>query len=286
MSQRARGVARSGFSSGNAPKLGRPRTNYWTLSTRPLHILCFLLPLILIYEIGSAVHFAGSAPGEHETIVAYRLIYDIFGLFGVSGLYLPGFLIVAVLLIWHLFTRDSWQVHAGVIAGMTVEAILWTLPLLVVGQIANRLVTGAPPPALPPEAAVLAADLGAQPWTARAILAIGAGVYEELVFRMVLIAAVHLLVVDLLGSRELAGRAIAIGAAALAFALYHDVRVTGGAGGAGGAGGGLDTWRLIFFFSAGVFFGAIYVWRGFGIVVATHALYDLAVLVLLRPPAS
>lgn len=271
MAQRARGVARSGF-SGNAPKLGRPRTNYWTLSTRPLHILCFLLPLILIYEIGSAVHFAGAAPGEHETVVAYRIIYDIFGLFGVSGLYLPGFLVVAILLVWHLLTRDSWQVHAGVIAGMTVEAVLWMLPLLVVGQIANRLVTGAP---APPEAAMLAAELHAQPWTARAVLAIGAGVYEELVFRMVLIAAVHLLVVDLMGSRELAGRAIAIAAAALAFALYHDVRSTAG---------GLDTWRLIFFFSAGVFFGAIYVWRGFGIVVATHALYDLAVLVLLRPP--
>ncbi|MCA9281917.1 MAG: CPBP family intramembrane metalloprotease [Phycisphaerales bacterium] len=273
MSQRARGVARSGFSSGSAPKLGRPRTNYWTLSTRPLHILVFLLPLVLIYEIGSAVHFAGSAPGEHETVVAYRLIYDIFGLFGVSGLYLPGFLIVAVLLVWHLLTRDSWQVNAGVLAGMTIEAILWTLPLLVVGQIANRLVTGSPAP----EAAVLAAELHAQPWTARAILAIGAGVYEELVFRMVLIAAVHLLVVDLMGSREFAGRAIAIGAAALAFALYHDVRATGG---------GIDGWRLIFYFSAGVFFGGLYVWRGFGIVVATHALYDLAVLVLLRPPAS
>lgn len=278
MSQRARGVARSGLSSGHAPKLGRPRTNYWTRSTRPLHILCFLLPLILMYEIGSAVYFAGSAPGEQETIVAYRLIYDIFGLFGVSGLYLPGFLVIAVLLIWHLFTRDSWQVHAGVIAGMAVEAILWTLPLLVVGQIANRLVTGAPPsPEVAPELAVLALELQTQPWTARAILAIGAGVYEELVFRMVLIAAVHLLVVDLMGSREFAGRAIAIGVAALAFALYHDVRSPAG---------GLDAWRLIFFFSAGVFFGGIYVWRGFGIVVATHALYDLAVLVLLRPPTA
>lgn len=263
-------MARVG-STGNAPKLGRPRTNYWTLSTRPLHILCFLLPLVLIYEIGSAVHFAGSTPGEHETVAAYRIIYDIFGLFGVSGLYLPGVLIVVVLLMWHLFTRDSWQVHAGVIAGMTIEALLWTLPLLVVGQIANRLITGDPAPA----AAVLAAaDLQAQPWTARAVLAIGAGVYEELVFRMVLIAAVHLLVVDLMGSREFAGRAIAIGVAAAAFALYHDVRTPGG---------GIDAWPLLFYFSAGVFFGAIYVWRGFGIVVATHALYDLAVLVLLRP---
>ena len=219
------------------------------------------------------LYFAGSAPGEHETVVAYRLIYDIFGLFGVSGLYLPGFLIIAVLLIWHLLTRDSWQVNAGVLAGMTIEAVLWTLPLLVVGQIANRLVAGAPTP----EAALLAAELQSQPWTARAVLAIGAGVYEELVFRMVLIAAVHLLVVDLMGSREFAGRAIAIGVAALAFALYHDVRSTGG---------GIDAWRLIFYFCPGVFFGGIYVWRGFGIVVATHALYDLAVLVLLRPPAS
>ncbi len=265
-----RSELRAGGRSG-PPRLGNPRTNYWTLSTRPLHILCFLLPLVLIYEVGSAVHFAGQAPTEHETVLAYRMIYDTFALFGVGGLYLPGVLVVVVLLMWHFFTRDTWQVHAGVLGGMFVESVLWTLPLLVIGQIANRLVTG---DTTVPAAAALLLGVESQPWTARAVLAIGAGVYEELIFRMVLIAAAHLLIVDLLGTRELPGRAIAILAAAVAFALYHDVRTPEGA---------VDTWAFSFYLGAGVFFGAIYVWRGFGIVVATHALYDLAVLVLLRP---
>ncbi|MFT3686968.1 MAG: CPBP family glutamic-type intramembrane protease [Phycisphaerales bacterium] len=40
-------------------------------------------------------------------------------------------------------------------------------------------------------------------------------------------------------------------------------------------------WRLAtFYFVAGVYFSCIYLGRGFGVVVGTHAAYDLAVLVL------
>ena len=33
-----------------------------------------------------------------------------------------------------------------------------------------------------------------------------------------------------------------------------------------------------FFLLAGLYFGGVYVWRGFGIVVAVHAIYDLVAL--------
>ena len=35
----------------------------------------------------------------------------------------------------------------------------------------------------------------------------------------------------------------------------------------------------LFRIAAGVFFGCLFVYRGFGIVVGTHALYDLLVLI-------
>jgi hypothetical protein len=36
--------------------------------------------------------------------------------------------------------------------------------------------------------------------------------------------------------------------------------------------------RLLFYFAAGTWFGVLYVARGFGVVVAVHAFYDIAVL--------
>jgi hypothetical protein len=46
------------------------------------------------------------------------------------------------------------------------------------------------------------------------------------------------------------------------------------------AGGGID-WRLLAFYcAAGLYFATLFVTRGFGIVVAVHALYDIVVLVV------
>jgi len=56
---------------------------------------------------------------------------------------------------------------------------------------------------------------------------------------------------------------IAVLAAAVAFALYHE-----------------DATNFLFFTAAGVFFGGLFIARGLGIVVATHAIYDLVVLLL------
>ncbi len=48
------------------------------------------------------------------------------------------------------------------------------------------------------------------------------------------------------------------------------------------AGRGSIQWaELVFFFAAGLYFGALYIARGFGIVAGVHACYDLAVLVVI-----
>ena len=87
----------------------------------------------------------------------------------------------------------------------------------------------------------------------------------------ILIALVHFLLVDLARLRSTTGGLIAVLVSAVAFAMYHDVNLPGG---------GLD-WRLAGFYSvAGLYFAMLFVVRGFGVVVAVHALYDIIVLVV------
>lgn len=259
-----------------------PRPGYLHLSMRPLHVLVFLLPLIVLYELGSAFFLSGGAPGTVETIRAYRLLSSFFTWFGAGGLYLPGILLLVVLLVWHALTRDRWTIHARVLGWMLIEAVAWTLPLLVLGQMVFRAMGEGLPPAAAAAAgggwgAIGLAGAPGDPLEtlaapARATIAIGAGLYEELLFRMVAIALVHLVACDLLKMRDFAGRVIAVVLAAVAFALYHDVLTPAGT---------LDAARLVTYLFAGLYFGAVYAVRGFGIVVAVHVLYDLAVLVLL-----
>lgn len=258
-----------------APEIGEPGAYaYW--STRPLHVLVFLLPLVIAYEIGSAV-WLGAGTDAAATIRAEGLLASFFKLFGASGLYLPGVVLVVVLALWHLFSRDSWRVHFSVLLGMMVEAVIWSIPLLVLGQIMQRAfemgpaVLAATAPVAAPAPAV-SHGLATMSMGARATISVGAGLYEELLFRLVGIALLHAVAADLLRIRDGAARVIAVIGSAVAFALYHDVWLPAG---------GVDPGALAIFVVAGIYFGTVYVLRGFGIVVAVHALYDLAVLVLL-----
>ncbi len=237
---------------------------YADLSRRPLHILAFLSPLILAYEFGSLTYLL-DRNGVGEVVAAQQLIERVFNVFGAFGLYLPGLALVAVLLVWHALRRDPWTIHPRVLAGMLGESILWTLPLLVLNGLTTAAVFA--------QTAFLPHD--PWPWQAKLTIALGAGIYEELLFRMIAIAIVHLLVVDVLRQPDRAGRVIAAVASAVLFALYHDpVRA-----------GGFQPGPFVVYFLSGLYFAGVYLLRGFGTVVAVHALYDVAVLLVLNPDA-
>ncbi len=252
------------------------RSGYVALSTRPLHILLFLLPLILFYELGSALFLSpqlkGAERGEAEqTIRAERLLSSFFEWFGVSGIYLPGIVLVVVLLVWHTLTRDRWQIRWSVLGGMLVEALAWTIPLLVLNKVVYVFFQGVPP--MTGSLALAGTDLRGMSRPALITISFGAALYEELLFRLVLIAAVHLLAADLLRMRDAAAKVVAVVVSALAFTVYHDVV---------GPTGTIAWPYVATYMFAGLYFGTVYILRGFGIVVGVHALYDLAVLVVLR----
>jgi hypothetical protein len=244
------------------------RGGYAWWSRRPLHMLVFLAPLIAAYEIGS-VWLMRRGEGVNP-ISAERILADVFDLFGgQTGLHFPAALIVVTLLIWHVLTRDPWRVRPRVVAAMAAESVAWAVPLLVVGVVVVRtLGVGAEPVAAASLAQAGVEDVGR---LGRATIAIGAGVYEELLFRLVGITLIHLALVDLLGLRDLAGRVIALVVSSAAFALYHDVTDASG----------IAWGRVVYFFLAGAYFAMLFLARGFGIVVGAHAAYDL--FVLLRP---
>jgi hypothetical protein len=235
---------------------------YWVASRQPLSILAFLLPLVIAYEIGLALVLR-SEQGV-LTIRAHETLLDFFRIFGLSahgGLFLGGAAIVVVLLVWQLLTREPWQVEPATLAMMATESLALTLPLVGVGLVIRA-----------PEAAAAAPDLATMSLGARLAISVGAGLYEELLFRMTLIAVTHTLLVDVARLPGRTGAAVAILVSAAAFTWYHPLTDAAGAFSIGRAG---------FFFLAGLYFGLVYVVRGFGIVVGTHVLYDVIVVSML-----
>lgn len=238
--------------------------SYLAHSRRPLQVLIFLLPLIVLYELGLWLILADHQSGHVSTVGAHRRIVWFFSQFGIEsgGLFLGGLAIILVLLIWHLLNRDPWRVSVKTAGIMAAEAIVLALPLLAIGQLINQQLAAAP-----------TGSLEAMSLPGKMTISIGAGLYEELLFRMMIIAAVHTLLVDVAKASNRLGAGAAIVVSAALFTWYHPL-------GSDADPGRISLQKVLFFFAAGVYFGLIYLGRGFGIVVGAHAVYDLIVVAL------
>jgi hypothetical protein len=117
----------------------------------------------------------------------------------------------------------------------------------------------------------LAATLEAQGMLTRLIMSVGAGVYEETVFRLGLLGGLALLFEKVFGVVRWAAVLAAFMLSAAAFSAVHHLPPYGDP-----LTVGLFTFRLL----AGVFFGLLFWFRGFAVAVYTHALYDVYVLLV------
>ena len=108
-----------------------------------------------------------------------------------------------------------------------------------------------------------------------AVMSAGAGLYEEVAFRVVLFGLGARLILMLFPVPDpIRPRIIKVGwgiASAAAFSGWHYV---------GAFGEPFDLRSFVFRFTCGLVFTAIYAFRGFAPAVWTHALYDFWVLVL------
>jgi membrane protease YdiL (CAAX protease family) len=141
---------------------------------------------------------------------------------------------------------------------MAGEAALYALLL---GGVVARITALILPQAL------LEPGVGGMPLPAQVVLSLGAGFYEEVVFRGLVLGGLRW-GLRALGREGRGADAVAVLAAALIFSAYHYVGVYADP---------LSIASFTFRFVAGLVLSVLLVLRGFGITVLTHALYDVLV---------
>jgi CAAX prenyl protease-like protein len=105
----------------------------------------------------------------------------------------------------------------------------------------------------------------------RFVMSLGAGVWEEAIFRLGIMTGVALLLERVLGLGRWVAVTLALLASSFLFSAMHHIPPYGDP---------LQLGVFVFRVLAGCFFGLIYWFRGFAIAVYTHALYDVYVLLL------
>jgi hypothetical protein len=229
--------------------------------------MIFLLPFLALYEVGSIMYLRHPALGMQESIAAYGILDEFFKAFGVASFHIPSVLLLVILSVWHVLEKDPLSIRWSVFLRMFAESVIWTAPLLVFGLLLQPMRPHMAGP--PPGGGLSIADLS---WQAKLTLSAGAGVYEELLFRLVIIMGVHFVISDIFQGSKGVGFTIGAVVSAVAFALYHNIDHRGG---------GTDLKLLAYYTAAGLYFGALFIFRGFGIAAVAHFLYDAVVLVVI-----
>jgi len=106
-------------------------------------------------------------------------------------------------------------------------------------------------------------------WATRLMLSLGAGLYEELFFRVLLVSALAAGARAWLGLSTRMAAVLATVVGAVIFSAFHYV---------GPYGDPFQLQSFAFRTISGVAFSALYLARGFGITAWTHALYDVFLL--------
>lgn len=235
---------------------------YWEESRSHRYSLVFALPLLLLYELLEAiapVRRGGGVVRNGADVILTSLFTSLFGPRGpmvFMALVIGG----AVVLIWR--DRRAGSVRPLYFALMLAESGVLALVFgLVVGVATMQL--------LGPFRALAAGAAGVEGSPLELFtLSLGAGLYEELLFRVVLVA---LLANGLrrIGLARMPAGALAVLAGALLFSAFHYL---------GALGEPLRLDSFVFRALAGVAFSAMYLTRGFGITAWTHAIYDVALL--------
>jgi hypothetical protein len=228
----------------------KPR-GYLEQSRNLTNSLILVAPVLVLYEAGLLLtDFEGLNGVDFITVLLLHYLH-LRGLIAFDLIVLAGIAIAA-----HMRRKER-SLSPDVIPIVVLESATYALTTGFVISFILRQVPLGPPRSLGPVAATVAS--------------LGAGVNEEVFFRLCLLTAIAWTLEDKAGSRKALARFVAAVLSSLAFSAAHYVP----------GGDAFELYSFLYRFLAGMIFAGIFLGRGLAVAVYTHAIYDIFVLVLL-----
>ena len=229
--------------------------SYFFTSRSSFYSFLFTIPLFFVYEI--SILFLSK-----DDIIVVRngadfLMRNILESFDIYGLYALGFVFFfgfALSFIFFIKADKKKELKSNFLFFMFIESVLWSFILYLM---------------LSKFMLVLMNPMGKM-ILQQVTLAIGAGIYEEFLFRVLLIAGLTRLLGFIFLWKQLSRKIVALIISGGIFSAFHFM-------GEYGDFFSMELFLLRFF--AGIILGVLYLFRGFGITAYTHSIYDLIVLI-------
>lgn len=232
--------------------------NWYLNSTKNLaNSFIFILPLLVIYEIGIALH------GANIKNTADVVIERFFGLLGKNGSLIFNLLVIILLFISLFYIEKNTFFNPltviTVFILMFIESIAYAIFIGVgISSLVYKIL-------FPYVLAIIGIEKSMY-----IILSAGAGVYEEILFRFILISFLCIIFITLLKMNKYIGKTISVIIGSLIFAILHYI---------GNFSDNFTYTNFTFRLLSGIILSVIFIMRGLGVAVYTHAIYDLITVI-------
>jgi len=236
----------------------KPFVEYQQQTLRPLMSLLFVLPLIMLYEVATL-----SGETTHIRSGMDQWLHYFLDQLGVGQVVILPMLTAAILLTQHHSSNDDWKISWTTPGWMKVESLILAGCLWMFANFCCLFSSDEKMLEEPTTVVTLASH-----WDSLLIM-IGSGIYEELIFRLILLSLLLAAMQRYLKIPH--GHWLAMGLVSWIFAALHYNFINP-------TGADFETVSFLFRFLASLFFSVIYLYRGFGIAVGTHVIYDILTL--------
>ena len=223
--------------------------------------LVLVFPLFLIYQVGVLFTLPVLNGADFLTVLLFRnLGLSTSAYLGYTAAVAVAFAIAVAVL------RRRQHFNPRLIVPVFVESAIYALTM---GSLIVFVMTRAF--GISPQLAGGEGLIAQQGFGTRFVMSLGAGVYEETVFRLGIMTGVAALLEKVAGLRRWLSFTFALLVSSVLFSAMHHIPPYGDP---------LHLGVFVFRVLAGAIFGVIFWFRGFAVVVYTHALYDLYVLIV------
>jgi len=265
------------------------RGSYLERTSRPVYAVIFLLPFIVFYETGTIFINTDLLGQSQIRVVAFVWLQNLLGYLGFGSRLAwmaPPLAVVVILTAMQITSKKRWSFNLGDVGPMILECILLAVPLIVLSLFLNGASN------LPADINKFAGGVQVQskavvelfsaaggvgiPATGQGLLAdiitgVGAGIYEELVFRLILICVLMLVFQDVFKISRRDSIVLSVVISAALFSAHHHIFFLDGQLNGSRP---FEWTEFIFRTIAGVYFAVLFAVRGFGITAGTHIFYD------------
>lgn len=220
------------------------------------------LPLIVLYEV--MIMSANQDSIEQVRVGAEIWLKQLISVVGNFGFTAMGIIVLLIgVSIFFVERKKNIPIRARYLGWMVVESGIYAVVVaFLVSVVVGTLF------AIAPWSNTGLPQLSSQGLWMKLSLSIGAGIYEELVFRLLLVGGLYW-VLKVVFPKKTAAYIVAALIGAAIFSAVHYI---------GALGDAFTLPSFMFRFLFGLFLNVIFLIRGFGIAAWTHALYDVMVV--------